>query len=287
MKKTFSLYIVIAMSMNAYAQENFDLEKVLVKEVSVNSSKQEVWRAFTIEEEVNTFFAPDSRIDLWPGGRYEIYFDLSKKPGLRGTEGCKVLSLLPGEMLSVSWNAPPHFPEERTGSDTWVVFQFEEITPDQTRVRLSHAGWKNEGRWDDVYKFFDNAWDIVLSSLKKKFSDDTSTTEYGPEQKLFIYYVTLTDDYKDPARWTDETHKIIQDHAQFLRDLGDKGILIQAGRTLYPPGHDMLFGFALIKANSIEEAREIMKKDPSRLNNIQQATIHEFSLGIRYLHNAN
>ena len=47
----------------------------------------------------------------------------------------------------------------------------------------------------------------------------------------------------------------------------------------------MLFGFAIITARSMEEAKEIMAADPTALKGIQQGEIHPFSLGIRFFEN--
>ncbi len=104
-------------------------------------------------------------------------------------------------------------------------------------------------------------------------------------QDLFIYYLKLADEYNDPAKWTDSTYKIIQEHSEFIDDLGRKGTLIFAGRTKLDPGDDNLFGIALIKSNSIEEAKVIMAKDPAVINNIQVSSIFPFSLGIQYFEN--
>ncbi len=103
------------------------------------------------------------------------------------------------------------------------------------------------------------------------------------EETLFIYYLTLEPHYHDLANWNEETTKIIQDHAEFLNGLGEKGVLAFAGRTMFEPGNPDLFGIAVIKAKSLEAAYEIMSADPAVQHRIQRAVIHPFSMVIRHL----
>ena len=109
------------------------------------------------------FFAENNHIEAYPGGKYEMYFIQENPPGLRGSEGCKVLAVIPGKLFSFTWNAPPQFPEIRNGSwHTWVVLDFEALNENETHVNLTHLGWKEGQEWKKVYEYFENAWEIVL-----------------------------------------------------------------------------------------------------------------------------
>jgi uncharacterized protein YndB with AHSA1/START domain len=120
-----------------------------------------VW---TTAEGATTFFAPRAKVELAIGGAYEMLFNLEAQPGSQGSEGCKVLSYFPQEMLSFSWNAPPQFPELRW-ERTWVVVEFRSRGPEQTWVGLTHLGWGEGEAWDQVFDYFDQAWDVVLARL--------------------------------------------------------------------------------------------------------------------------
>jgi uncharacterized protein YndB with AHSA1/START domain len=86
--------------------------------------------------------------------------------GLRGSETCKILSFLPNELLSFSWNAPPHFESVRNSTyKTWVVVQFFPISESQTRIKLAHVGWPSGDDWDLVFNYFDKAWQMVLEGI--------------------------------------------------------------------------------------------------------------------------
>jgi len=99
-----------------------ELERVIRKETTVDAGVAEVWDAWTTPTGVRTFFAPDARLELSIGGPYELLFDQEQEPGKQGSEGCRVLSYLPHQMLSFDWNAPPQFPAIRE-QRTWVVVQ--------------------------------------------------------------------------------------------------------------------------------------------------------------------
>ena len=88
-------------------------DRQISKEVIVPASASQVWEAWTTVEGVKSFFAPDARIDPRPGGAYEIFFDPSQEPGRRGSEGCTVLAVAPGQRLVFNWNFPPNLPSIR------------------------------------------------------------------------------------------------------------------------------------------------------------------------------
>ena len=159
----------------------------LHKIVEVRASAAEAWKAWTTKEGLRSFMAPDARISLEIGGAFEPLFDPDQAPGGQGGEGLQILSYLPHEMLSFTWNAPPEFPTIRNHFHTWVVVQFHPAGADRTRVTLDHLGWGTGEKWDKVYAYFDRAWDLVLGRLVHRFDS-------GP--------VNWTDPYRPPKDWT-------------------------------------------------------------------------------------
>jgi uncharacterized protein YndB with AHSA1/START domain len=147
------------------------LESQLEKAVIVEASLDQVWTAWTTVEGIRTFFAPDARVDLRVDGVYEIYFDTGAAEGKRGSEGCSILSYVPGEMLSFSWNAPPQFEKVRREKAQWVVLFFTPAGERRTLVRLVELGWGNTEEDRQVYAYFDKAWEFVLANLARSFSE--------------------------------------------------------------------------------------------------------------------
>ena len=146
------------------------MDKEIYKEIKIPASLSDIWNAFTTVEGIKTFFAPDGKIELGLFGCYEIYFYSPENKGKRGSEGCVVLSFIPERMLSFTWSAPPEFPNVRK-ERTWVVLEFENLRDNIVLVKLTHLGWKEGKEWDEVFTYFDKAWDIVLTRLKKRFEE--------------------------------------------------------------------------------------------------------------------
>ena len=76
-------------------------------EVVVAASPRDAWEAWVDPARVTNFLGEQARIDLRIGGRYEIIFLPDAPEGEQGSETCRILAYLPGEMLAFSWNAPP------------------------------------------------------------------------------------------------------------------------------------------------------------------------------------
>lgn len=154
-----------------------EYSKIEVEQV-VAAPVADAWRCWSTSAGAMTFFAPHAEIEAHPGGPFEIWFMPSNPPGQRGAEDLKVLSVLPGEMISFEWNAPPQFAHARP-QKTWVVVTFDSIDADHTRVRLVHLGWdemksKNpdhSAEWDQVKAYFEAAWPRVLGWMKQRFEE--------------------------------------------------------------------------------------------------------------------
>lgn len=146
-------------------------ERTLRKQVTVPAPVEDVWKAWTTTEGVTTFFGPQAKVEAVPGGPFEIYFDPNQPVGLRGSEGCKVQSIVPLKLFAFEWNAPPIIPAIRnSGLHTIVYVRLDQEGPGQTRVEVVHAGWGVGEEWDKTFSYFDQAWDAVLSNLRYRFA---------------------------------------------------------------------------------------------------------------------
>lgn len=152
-------------------------DRILRKEVVVPATLEQVWRCWTTEEGIAHFFSPESKIELKPGGAYCIYM-MKMPPGKkmkRGTEGCKLLSYIPQEMLAFEWNFPPAVPTLRdSGALTQVVLRFKDVGDGKVKVEFAQLGWKKGEDWDKGYAYFDKAWSFVLNGLKEHFEKGQS-----------------------------------------------------------------------------------------------------------------
>jgi uncharacterized protein YndB with AHSA1/START domain len=156
-------------------------ERTIFGEIAVPAGLGEVWAAWTTEEGVKSFFAPDCRVELEPDGAYEVYFNLDAPAGERGGEGLRVLAVQPKKMFSFTWNAPPTLPEVR-GQRTHVILRFYDTGDGSTRVTLRHDGWGEGGQWDEAFDYFQSAWkEVVLPRLRYRFEHGPVDWEDPPE----------------------------------------------------------------------------------------------------------
>jgi len=145
-------------------------DKEINLDITVKASLDDVWHAWTTTDGVKTFFSSEAKVELRPGGPFEIYFMTEAPFGSRGSEDCKILSYLPKKMLSFEWNAPPDFGDLRF-IKTQVILQFEQLEAESIKITLTHIGWGKSEEWDKLYNYFDKAWTYVLGNFQKRFSD--------------------------------------------------------------------------------------------------------------------
>lgn len=140
-------------------------DRQIIKTATITAPIDSVWKSWSTAEGLTAFLQVPADMQLERGGKYELYFDPEGTPGLRGSEGCTVISYVPLEMISFTWNAPPTIPTVRNHEyKTWVTVFLTEA-PEGTSVRLVHTGWPEGEDWAKTYDYFDSAWGYVLKAL--------------------------------------------------------------------------------------------------------------------------
>jgi uncharacterized protein YndB with AHSA1/START domain len=181
MKKLQSKYDgEVSAGSGAHAHEEGPLSPIEL-EVVVPAARADVWRAYTTSAGWKGFFDVETSIGAAPGEPFEVYFSMAAPEGQRGSEGCAVLSLVPEEMFSYSWNAPPRLAFAR-GQRSWVVVTFEAVSPTATRVRLRHLGFAelagkfpgHAKEFEECRGYFVEAWPKVLGALKGHFEPNAA-----------------------------------------------------------------------------------------------------------------
>jgi uncharacterized protein YndB with AHSA1/START domain len=135
----------------------------------VPAAPDKVWAALTTAEGVKTFFAPDAKVELKPGGAYEMYFMPDRPEGERGGEGCTVVSFEPNQKLVFTWNFPPSIPALRKSKAKTEVAVTLAPEGTGTRVTLVQSGWKDGADWKKGREYFAGAWKTVLARLERRF----------------------------------------------------------------------------------------------------------------------
>jgi uncharacterized protein YndB with AHSA1/START domain len=142
-------------------------DRKVSREVFVSAPPREVFEALTTSQGLRALFGFDANVELSLGGPYEVLLDDQAPQGQRGTEGCQVLSFVPDESLSVSWTAPRCFPVERE-LRTWVNFRLSPLG-ERTKVRITHTGFGEGGRWDEVFRDAEGLWERMAAALQRRF----------------------------------------------------------------------------------------------------------------------
>jgi uncharacterized protein YndB with AHSA1/START domain len=141
----------------------------------------------TTNEGAQTFFSPRTNIDARLGAPYEIYFNHDEPYGKQGSEGCRVHSIVPMKLLAFTWNAPPQFRAIREAElHTIVYLHFEELDAQTTTVHFSQQGWGEGAEWNDVFRYFEEAWDVVLGRLKIPFASGPIDWQNPPTPRVSL-----------------------------------------------------------------------------------------------------
>ena len=290
----------------------------IVKEIVIPASREAVWKAFATPDGIRASWGADARVELRPDGPYEIEFSTEPAPGFRGSEGCRVLSYVPEEMLSFTWNAPPQFPEIRW-QRTFVVITLVEPVKGKTRVRLRHDGWKAGEDWDQVRDYFDRAWDTVLrrvmdavvphdpkktaaaaapesgaaadsgESPSSATSTKESTASAAPlPTKYFVYFVrpTRAGFY---ASNTPAEQEAMAGHVAYIKSLRASGRLLVAGPSFDPPQYpddgvalDMTApGITIFRAVDEADAKSVLEGDPAVRSGVFKGQVNPFKPAFR------
>lgn len=144
-------------------------ERAIVLEEIVEAPAGPVWKAWTTVEGLRTFLAPDARIEVRPGGAWEIVFLPDAPPGSQGSEGCRVLEVVERKKLVFEWNFPPEMAAIRN-EKTRVTIELHPFGG-STHVAFAQTGWREGADWDAGFEYFAKAWRVVMARLERSFRE--------------------------------------------------------------------------------------------------------------------
>ena len=145
----------------AAAASRGESEKMLRVEITVPASRADVWDAFSTSEGLSTWLAPNSVVDLKPGGDWMVHFPDGS------TGGGTIVSFVPQKEIVISALAPDKFPTVRAQRTT-ARFQLEDHGTG-TLVRLTQPGWKDGDEWDRAYEYLTAGNAQLLATLHRRF----------------------------------------------------------------------------------------------------------------------
>ena len=136
-------------------------EKMLRVEITVPAPRSEVWKAFSTSEGLSTWLAPNSNVELKPGGEWMVHF-----PG-GSTGGGNIVSFVPEKEIVIKALAPDQFPTVRAQRTT-ARFELEDHGKG-TLVRLTQTGWQDGDEWDRAYEYLTAGNAQLMATLHRRF----------------------------------------------------------------------------------------------------------------------
>ncbi len=82
---------------------------------------------------------------------------------------------------------------------------------------------------------------------------------------------------------TPEEAEILAAHSQYVRELGDDGVAIHAGRTQEDGANSV--GLVALCAESTEAAESIMNRDPAVAGGVLRAKLHPYRTAVHVVSN--
>lgn len=156
-------------------------ERALSVSTTVSASVEEVWNAWATEEGVQSFLAQKAHIESKVGGPYEVYFNPADER--MSTRGCKLLSVVPLEMISFEWLLPGDvFPQLRK-STTSVRVQMRPAGADRTEVTITQLGWGEGAEWDRAYQHMEKGWQMAAILLQQRF--ESGPIDWPAQQQMW------------------------------------------------------------------------------------------------------
>ncbi|WP_335872388.1 YciI family protein [Bacillus sp. 2205SS5-2] len=98
------------------------------------------------------------------------------------------------------------------------------------------------------------------------------------EKQQFVYVLKLIPRLLKEDQWKESDQEIVEEHFHTLKKMQQDGQLILAGRTLQMD--ETTFGLVIFEANSMTDAKMMMKNDPAVKKGIMTAEIFPYRVAL-------
>ena len=137
-------------------------ERVLRIETVVPASIENVWKAWTVPQELSRWIAPVVAIDLKIGGTISTNYDEKATIGTAGTIQLPIINYLEKQIITLKVNLNESFPKKVRDEDHNLqeIVQIVDLGNGKTKIVSSMVGWGTGKDWDQTYDFFarGNEW---------------------------------------------------------------------------------------------------------------------------------
>lgn len=138
----------------------FDLE--------FNTSAEVLWNYFLESEKLESWLTKKAKVDPETGGGYELFWE-PETPTENSTIDCKILALVPNQLLSFEWRGPVPFADIMNIKPfpTWASVSMERISVNETVLHFRHTGWGDSEKWEEARAWQEKAWGMAFNNLKE------------------------------------------------------------------------------------------------------------------------
>jgi uncharacterized protein YndB with AHSA1/START domain len=144
-------------------------ELMLTQEITINTTVDKIWKAYTDPEEWKKWVTPVVEIDFKINGTIKSHYDPTATIGDKGTIVNHILNYIPNKQITMQAELNENFPEFMKGEEKnlYSIVELEKINENQTKLTIYGIGYKNEQQWLDLLKFFIQGNELTLNNLKK------------------------------------------------------------------------------------------------------------------------
>ena len=143
----------------------------IVQDAVVNAPVEEVWKAWTTREGMESWMVGKTDFELTVGAIWHTSYDKQSTLDDDRTIHQQLLAYDPGRMLAIrTVKAPKGFPFPNEIGKTWTVVYLEPIGSAQTKVTARMLGFSANEESQKMRAFFERGNRATLDSLVKRFA---------------------------------------------------------------------------------------------------------------------
>lgn len=142
-------------------------ELILAETVIIAAPVGKVWDAYTTSAGYASWAAPIAQVDLRVGGSIRTNYDPKAKIGDPNTITLRIVSYVPGRMLTLQADVSQNWPEvlKEQAAHLYNVILFEEVAPRKTRLISYGLGYRDNKEMRDLMDFFIKANKTLYTKL--------------------------------------------------------------------------------------------------------------------------
>ena len=145
------------------------VEPVVIEGI-VNAPIEEVWKAFTTKEGIESWMVTKTEFELRVGATWRTSYSKDSNLNDDASIHHTILAYDPGRMLAFrTIKTPRNFPFPNAISKTWNVVYFEPAGPGRTKVTTHMLGYEDNEESQKMRAFFETGNQTTMDSLVKKF----------------------------------------------------------------------------------------------------------------------